>query len=113
MEFKDIIDLAAKYGTTPVLVILAWRMWPTIEGWIRSKSGRQQARNRRTNDNIPDRINGNPCAMHQGLLDTLKDMKGDIHDTKQSIEAISTDLFGRVGNVEKDVSWIRGKLDRD
>lgn len=124
MDAKELIELVAKYGSTPILVVLAWRMWPTIEGWIRSSTGNKQARNRRVNDGNTSRINGNPCGLHEGLTlsvtkleDTVvrnsEHQKDAIQALRETMDALSADLFPRMNTIEKDCSWIRGKLDRD
>lgn len=100
-------------GVTALLAVFLFRLLPVVEAWIRLKTGHEAKHDRRETDHIPERINGNPCALHQPLMDTLVEMKEDNKMVKQSVEAISSDLFGRMNGIEKDVSWIRGKLDRD
>ena len=107
-------------GVAAVLAVLLFRLLPIIETWVRIKAGREIKHNRREIDRVPARINGNPCALHQPLMDTLEEMKEDSKQAKRSAETTAAELFGRLNKsdermseIANSVSWIRGKLDRD
>lgn len=125
IEATEKILVAMKSGgVSAVMVVLLWRVLPVLEMWVRTWAGKPQRRDRRETDRLPSRVNGTPCSLHSGLdiklaavHDDLQEIKAtqgtDMVAIRNSIEVLSRDLYPRMGRVEQDVAWIRGKLDRD
>jgi len=105
MAFEEIL---AGSGVTAAAVVAAWKGLCVVEEIIK----------KRRSGGVPNRINGTPCTMHQGLVDTIgqihddnKVQRADLGAIRANMETIRGELFGRMNKVEQDTSYIRGLLD--
>jgi hypothetical protein len=97
-------------GVAAVLAVLLFRLLPIIETWVRVKAGREVRHNRRESDRVPERINGNPCGLHEGLMKTLETLGEDMKEIKSDVKDVKNDLFPRVNAAEVNIARLEGRM---